>query len=71
MEREFRNPLTILAGVSKADIIKKIRQLDPSLNPSMNWTKLDLCYFYRYVFEKKSTEIFSDTLKGIPKRQVS
>jgi hypothetical protein len=51
--------------VSKADIIKKIRQLDPSLKPSMNWTKLDLCYFYRYVFERKSTEIFLETTKGL------
>lgn len=66
-----RNHNSILAGVSKVDIIKKIKELEPSLNPSMNWTKLDLCYFYRYVFEKKSTEIFSDTLKVIPKRQVS
>jgi hypothetical protein len=61
----MRNPHSILAGVSKADIIKKIRQLDPSLNPSMNWTKLDLCYFYRYVFERKSTEIFLETTKGL------
>lgn len=66
-----RNHNSILAGVSKVDIIKKIKELEPSLNPSPNWTKLDLCYFYRYVFEKKSTEIFSDTLKVIPKRQVS
>jgi len=67
----MRNTHSILAGVSKADIIKKIQELEPNIKYSMNWTKLDLCYLYRYVFEKKSTEIFSDTLKGIPKRQVS
>lgn len=61
----MRNPHSILAGVTKADIIKKIKELDPSINPSMNWTRLDLCYLYRYVFEKKSPEIFSRTMDAL------